>query len=488
MSDRQREQMKEKKHVLRRKWLKVLAFFERRRVGLLRGWDKISGAVARHPVSPLLYVTVLALVVGVFSFNKMYAHAYVLSVDGVEVGVLSADENLDAIVANVESRAASILGEEYSYDGEIVVTDALAADGDFTDAAQVEDAVFDSVGALTEAYAVSVNGVEMGYAPSLEELDALLSRIAAPYLTENTASHDFVEDVETYLVELPANMDYMIEDLYDALTASRVEEADYTVQAGDTFNKIAYANGLTPAEMAALNPDVDINKLYVGQTLIIQQAIPFLSVRTYANETYESVIDSPVEYIETATLYVGNTSLKEKGEDGLALVNADVTYVNGVEVERTELFSQVMKEPTTTYMYTGTTPRPKTASNGYYIWPVRGTITSGYGYRYLFGSYDFHQGVDIACPYGTTIKAADGGVVTTAGWSGSYGKLVVITHDNGTKTYYGHNSSLLVSVGERVYQGQAIAKAGMTGTATGYHCHFEVRVNNRHVNPFNYLP
>lgn len=488
MSDRQREQMKEKKHVLRRKWLKVLAFFERRRVGFLRGWDKVSGAVARHPVSPLLYVTILALAVGVFSFNKMYAHAYVLSVDGVEVGVLSANENLDAIVANVESRAASILGEEYSYDGEIVVTDALAADGDFTDAAQVEDAVFDSVGALTEAYAVSVDGVEMGYAPSLEELDALLSRIAAPYLTENTSSHDFVENVETYLVELPANMDYMIEDLYDALTASRVEEADYTVQAGDTFNKIAYANGLTPAEMAALNPDVDINKLYVGQTLIIQQAIPFLSVRTYANETYESVIESPVEYIETSSLYVGNTSLKEKGEDGLALVNADVTYVNGIEVERTEIFSQVTKEPTTTYMYTGTTPRPKTASNGYYIWPVRGTITSGFGYRYLWGSYDNHLGIDIACPYGTTIKAADGGVVTTAGWSGSYGKLVVITHDNGTKTYYGHNSSLLVSVGERVYQGQAIAKAGMTGNASGYHCHFEIRINNKVVNPFNYLP
>ena len=102
MSDRQREQLNEKKHTVRRKWLKVLAFFERRRVGFLRGWDKVSGAVARHPVSPLLYVAVLALVVGVFSFNKMYAHAYVLSVDGVEMGVLSADENVDAIVANVE--------------------------------------------------------------------------------------------------------------------------------------------------------------------------------------------------------------------------------------------------------------------------------------------------------------------------------------------------------------------------------------------------
>lgn len=483
MSDR----LKEKKSVLRRKWMKVLAFGERRRVDMVRAWDRVSGAVARHPVSPLLYVALLALVIGVFNFNKIYSRAYVLSVDGVEVGVLSEDDNLDAIVHNVESRAASILGEDYSYEGRIEVTDALVSDGDFSDASQVEDAMFDGVGALVEAYAVSVDGVEMGYAPSMAELNALLERIAEPYLTEDVEDYDFVENVETYRVELPANTEYHIDDLYAALTACQVEEASYTVQAGDTFNKIAYANGLTPAEMSALNPGLNINKLYVGQELIIQQAIPFLSVRTHVNETYEAVIESPVEYIETASLYVGNTSLKEQGEDGTALVNADVTYVNGLETERTVLSSETLVEPTTTYMYTGTTPRPKTASNGYFIWPVNGTITSGYGYRYIFGSYSFHQGIDIACPYGTTIKAADGGLVTTAGWCGSYGKLVVITHDNGTKTYYGHNSSLLVNVGDRVYQGQAIAKAGMTGTATGYHCHFEVRVNNKHVNPFNYL-
>lgn len=68
-----------------------------------------------------------------------------------------------------------------------------------------------------------------------------------------------------------------------------------------------------------------------------------------------------------------------------------------------------------------------------------------------------------------------------------YGYLVIITHDNGTQTYYGHNSSLVVSVGERVYQGQTIAKAGSTGRSTGVHCHFEVRVNGTARNPYNYL-
>ena len=68
-----------------------------------------------------------------------------------------------------------------------------------------------------------------------------------------------------------------------------------------------------------------------------------------------------------------------------------------------------------------------------------------------------------------------------------YGNLVAIRHDNGYVTYYAHNSSILVSVGQKVYQGQIIAKAGMTGNASGPHCHFEVRINNTSVNPRNYL-
>ena len=83
--------------------------------------------------------------------------------------------------------------------------------------------------------------------------------------------------------------------------------------------------------------------------------------------------------------------------------------------------------------------------------------------------------------------AADGGTVTFSGWKGTYGNLVIITHDNGTKTYYGHNSSLLVSAGQKVYRGQPIAKAGSTGRSTGVHCHFEVRVNGSAVNPLNFL-
>ena len=512
MSQSHENTTKSLKSALRRKWLKVLALAERTRVRAVKGWNKAldlgecalvhvldgwdqvcelahkaMGRVKRHPVSPLLYVAVLAVIIGTISFNGMYSQAYVLTVDGVEIGVLADEAEVEAIVANVETRAASILGENYDYGANIEITPAITASGDFSDVTEVENTMFAGVGALVEAYAISVDGVELGYAPTMEDMQALLNRVAEPYLTEDAVRYDFLESVQVYPVELPANTEYRLDDLYAQLTDFTVEEAYYTVEKGDTFNQIAYELDMTPADLTDLNQGININRLSIGQQLVIRQAVPFLSVCVYANETYEEAIASPIEYIETPDLYVGNTSVKEQGEDGLALVNADVLYINGYEVERTVVTSETLEEPTITYMYTGTTPRPKTASNGYYIWPVRGTITSGYGGRYLYGSYDFHLGIDIAGSYGTIIKAADGGTVTYAGWKGSYGYLVIITHDNGSQTYYGHNSSLLVRRGDKVYQGQPIARMGSTGNSTGNHCHFEIRINGRTVNPRNYL-
>ena len=213
-----------------------------------------------------------------------------------------------------------------------------------------------------------------------------------------------------------------------------------------------------------------------------------VSRTTYATETYTQTIPYEVTQLNDASLQEGRQQVLTAGSDGEMLCTAQVTYVNGVEQEREVVTSATLKEATTTYMYTGTTPRPKTASNGYYIWPVSGTITSGYGYRYIFGAYSWHSGIDIAAPYGTVVKAADGGTVTFAGWRGSYGKLVIITHDDGSQTYYAHNSSFLVKAGDKVYQGQPICKIGLTGTTTGYHLHFEIRINGKTVNPRSYLP
>ncbi len=117
--------------------------------------------------------------------------------------------------------------------------------------------------------------------------------------------------------------------------------------------------------------------------------------------------------------------------------------------------------------------------------PVRGRISSTFGYRVhpVTHVYKLHTGVDIACPIGTQVHAAANGTVILAGWMGAYGYAVVIDHGGGVSTLYGHNSRLLVRVGEDVKKGDVIALSGSTGYSTGPHCHFEKRVNGKPVNP-----
>ena len=118
--------------------------------------------------------------------------------------------------------------------------------------------------------------------------------------------------------------------------------------------------------------------------------------------------------------------------------------------------------------------------------PVSGIITSRFGNRESIRSYG-HTGLDIAAPAGTPIKAAAGGTVTFAGYSGGYGYVVKLDNGNGVETYYGHCSKLYVSTGDKVEAGDVIAAVGSTGNSTGNHLHFEVRVDGTEIDPQNYL-
>ena len=121
-----------------------------------------------------------------------------------------------------------------------------------------------------------------------------------------------------------------------------------------------------------------------------------------------------------------------------------------------------------------------------FIRPVSGTISARYGERSSVRS-SAHTGLDIATSYGTPIKAAASGTVVFAGTKGSLGKLIIVDHGNGVQTYYAHCSSFIAGVGDKVSQGQAIARVGSTGNSTGNHLHLEIRVNGTAYNPQYYV-
>lgn len=130
-------------------------------------------------------------------------------------------------------------------------------------------------------------------------------------------------------------------------------------------------------------------------------------------------------------------------------------------------------------------------TGGRYRWPlpVSGRITSTFGYRNspTAGASSNHKGIDIAVPQGTSVVAAAGGTVVTASYHGAAGNFIMLSHGNGTYTVYMHLSSIKVSVGQKVNQGQLIGLSGNTGVSTGPHLHFGVNVNGSYVNPLNYV-
>lgn len=430
-----------------------------------------------------------ALALGVVTTGfTMYTHGYAVTVDGQELGVVSDKAQFQQIVDRVEDRTSEILGYDYELTAQVSYKHRIVEKNKLSSLSGFETYLFNQVDEVMRCYTLSVDGVELGARTDNQELTELLESLKAPYITENTILSEFTVPVRIDYDYTSSDAIVSMEDITKVLTSNTVEAATYTVEKGNTYLGIAKAHDMSLDELLEMNPQATLESLMPGDVLTVRQSVPYLSVRTVDQVTYEEAIASPVEYVEDDTMYQGQSKVVDPGSEGLARVSARVTRINGRETQRDITNTVRLSEPTTKVVAKGTKARPKTMPTGSFIWPVRGTITSNYGSRSLFGTYNFHGGLDIACPYGTPVKAADGGTVTYAGWQGSYGNLVVIRHDNGKETYYAHNSSLSVSVGQKVYQGQQIARVGMTGTATGYHCHFEVRINGQRQNPRRYLP
>ena len=361
---------------------------------------------------------------------------------------------------------------------------------DIEDKAVYEDQLSDEIGLVTSAYCLYVNDVRIGATPYEGALEELLDQLQKAASDEDTISCEFAEDVEIRQEYVPTseimNLGYIAELLYSTKTA----EVTYEVKKGDTWSQIAAKNDMTSAELLALNPGYNITKLQIGEVLTLSASVPYLTMTVVKQERYLDDVSYNIEYTDSADLYQGDYKVTSKGEYGKADVMAKATYVNGEETERTILSSVTLKEPVTEYRLRGTKVRPTWMPTGSFRWPTSGRISSYFGGRKSPGGIGStnHKGIDIAVPRGTPIYAADGGTVTYSGWMSGYGYLVQIDHGNGYVTRYGHNSSLTVNVGQHVYKGQQVARAGSTGNSTGNHCHFEVRYNGVAKNPLNYLP
>lgn len=218
---------------------------------------------------------------------------------------------------------------------------------------------------------------------------------------------------------------------------------------------------------------------------------PLFKVVVNSSLLRKETVNYDTEYVKTKSMYEGRTEVATEGSNGIRVVTGSATYINGKIVSSEVYKSEIIKKPVNKVVKVGTKKKiVKGVATNNMIWPFPSSynIVSGYGYRIgpIYGS-EFHMGYDIAGSYGASVVAADGGTVVTAGYHPSYGYQVVIDHGNGLQTRYAHNSSLNVTVGQKVSRGQVISFCGSTGASTGNHLHFEVLKNGSHTDPAPYL-
>ncbi|MEH7334603.1 M23 family metallopeptidase [Neobacillus drentensis] len=274
-------------------------------------------------------------------------------------------------------------------------------------------------------------------------------------------------------------------DAVTLLQKGTLQEKKYAVQDGDALESIAHNYGLKVPELLVLNPGLTADSLLkVGQEINVTVLKPYVEVVVEKEVNQKEVIAYTDQVVEDSSMPKGETKEKQQGQNGSRTVTYFISEQSGVAVKKTQTSEQILQQPVNHIVIKGTKAIPS-RGEGSFAWPtVGGYVSSQMGYRWG----KMHKGIDIARPSNKTIKAADNGVVVSAGYdNGGYGNKVIIDHKNGFRTLYGHMSSINVKVGQTVSKGTAIGIMGATGDATGVHLHFEVFKNGSLVNPLSYL-
>jgi Membrane proteins related to metalloendopeptidases len=465
-----------------------------------------------HHKAPLLATGVgILAIVGVFIGTNHYVEAntnsyYKVMLNGQVIGEISDKALVDNVIAAKQEQLSKEATDiQYALDEDQVAYEDVSAYNKLPDDESTLAALKEGLTAHPVGVKLVVDGKEIGIVKNQEEADALLQRVKDKFIpasakadakskvqalsysataassTRVVESIDFEEEVTTVPAEIELSELDDVDALYTTLTTGDPEKKTYTVQQGDCLGCIAEKTGLTVAFLKAKNPWIVNDRIDVGDVLDITQNNPVLNVYSEETVTEIEVIDPPVEIRKSDDIKMGQQKTLQVGVEGQREVTYRLTKRNGAAIEEEQVSSKVIKAAVSTIILKGTKVIPSEGT-GTFAWPVSGArITSYMGSRW--GS--LHKGIDMVG--GKTIMAADNGTIEFAGEKNGYGNAIIIDHNNGFKTLYGHLKSISVKKGQVVSKGDKIGIMGNTGHSTGTHLHFEVYLNGDLKNPTSYL-
>lgn len=446
--------------------------------------------------------------------GEIYMTAYV---NGTRLGVVQSVEDVNDAVRRMRTRFSPEDVYDVTYRTTYTFSAKKESDNPVLDADDCYISLYNYIGQnCTEAYALSLNGSRVACLESYADVCYVEERLKIGISQQLRSMDESITDVT--LLE-----NYSSERIL--CSRSRIETADAVYSRLLASYKIAAPTGNETVDSQPSSdqskPDTsgngsrrissysDENTYYLGlkNDVTLLTGVSSLSdgtgsagqmlaglsgtYKTFKNITETKIIPYQTETIESEEYYVGTVIVETAGETGVSESVYRVEYLNGEETARSLVSETIVSTPVTCIQIVGTKEYPKPVATGTFVWPlVNPGVSSSFGWRQdpFTGEARFHLGLDLYSPLGSPIYASDGGLVVEATYNDSYGIYVLIDHGNGIMTRYAHMNQRLVEAGDRVYQGQEIGKVGMTGRATGYHCHFEIIINGNVVQPLDYLP
>ena len=451
----------------------------------------LTGAV-NHCLPVICLALLAAVMVSVFGQNYVLAVNY----NGQTIGYITEESTYTDATELVGERVISssedfrnALRPSYS----LCTADASTI---LTSAEDLCNTILLNSDDVEEAYGLFVDDRLIGAVRSEGDLTYVLDKFLEQYrLGKTNEKLTFVgtSDIVSGLYATEKIMSAA--DFQDYISQTETVTEVYTIKSGDTLSGIAGKYDMSEERIYLLNDGFD-GTLTAGSTLLVEKEQPVLQVQSVVVSSYEKTIAYTTKTVKDSSQYTSYRKVTTPGQNGTQLVTEEVVYIDGVQVSKSVISRETLVEPVTEVITVGTKKQTSgsytgtldVTGTGQFTWPVPSckTVSSYYGYRWG----RLHSGIDISGGgvYGKTIVAADKGTVTKIRYDANgYGHYLIISHNNGYSTLYAHCSKILVSVGETVSKGQAIAKVGSTGRSTGPHLHFEIRVNGTAKNPMNWF-
>lgn len=391
----------------------------------------------RHRLLLSTVIIAATLATTTICYAQFEPNAYEVSVGGKVVAYLENNESSLNLIKSLDAKLKERFKSSNIKQG-LEVKSTQVSEDFITDEKMLDKAVVQSSNIEVEAVYMYSNNKELGVLASEKEGEEVLNKLKDYYCSESKLS----------------------------IKESKVKSS------------ISYARKRLPLSQ------VDTVDKVLDRIKEVNSKVktPVVVVEIKANAESKENVEPNTIIKNTNELNTGISKLQSQGKAGQKLVLKEIVLENSNIKSSKVLSEKTITQAESKVILKGT---KSTASVNKTILatPSRGSVSSAFGARWG----KMHEGLDIAANLGSPIYAALDGTVSYAGWSDGYGNLIKLKHEDGIETYYGHCSKLLVSIGEKVDEGEKIGEVGSTGRSTGPHLHFEVRVNGVPKNPVSYL-